>query len=234
MNSPTLLKFISTALIPVGHTMYVYGGGWDESDTKGGTSSVHIGEMPVWKTFFSLQTSAYDYKRYLHCTTLGLDCTGYIGWCIYNLLNTKSGEDGFVFPSAVLGCRLMEKGLGTVTKCKNPEHRPGDIFFSEKHHHAYISLGKCSDTSVLLLHSSPPGVMLSGTQTENGSEGEAQSLATSFMHKHYPHWSIKYPQSNRSKDYLFDYSRFRFYKSIVPDPEKISCSTPSQILQLLK
>lgn len=234
MNSPTLLNFISTALIPVGHTMYIYGGGWDESDTKGGLGSVHIGEMDVWKTFFSLQTSAYDYKRYLHCTSLGLDCTGYIGWCIYNLLNSESGGEDYVFQSSVLGYRLMEKGLGTVTKCNNPHHRCGDIFFSEKHHHAYISLGKCSDGSAVILHSSPPGVMLSGTGAKSKKESEAQKLATFFMHRHYPHWSIKFPVSNRGSDYLFDYSRFRFHNNIVPDPDRISLLTPRQILQLLK
>lgn len=233
MNSPTLLKFISTALIPVGHTMYVYGGGWDESDTKGGINSVTIGEAEIWKTFFSLQTSAYDYKKYLHCITLGLDCTGYIGWCIYNLLNNESGGKPFVYPSAVLGYRLMEAGLGSVLK-NNDCHRAGDIFFSPKHHHAYISLGKCSDGSVVLLHSSPPGVMLSGTSINSRCESEAQRIATYFMHKNFPHWSIKFPHSNRPESYLTDYLCFRFYDNIVRDPDNIASLTPFEILQFLK
>lgn len=233
MNTPTISKFISTALMPVGHTMYVYGGGWDESDTKGGISSVSIGEADIWKTFFTLQTSAYDYKKYLHCTSLGLDCTGFIGWCIYNLLNNKSGGEPYVYPSSVLGYSLMERGLGAVIKQKD-FHRAGDIFFSPKHRHAYISLGKCSDGSAVLIHSSPPGVMVSGTADKNGRESEAQRLATFFMHKHFPHWSIKYPHCNRPESYLYDYLCFRFYDNVVCDPDNLSLLSPSEILQFLK
>ena len=182
-----------------------------------------------------MSCKSYKYKNYLHCSSLGLDCTGYIGWVLYNLFNTKSGGEGFVYRSDILGYALQDKALGTVTDGKDfKNHRCGDILFSSKHHHAYISLGKCADGSAVILHSSPPGVMLSGTACKSANKSEAQKIATDFMHKHYPKWSIKYPDSNRGIDYLSDYSRFRFYDSILPDFERITTLTPEKILSSLK
>lgn len=232
--SPTVLKLITTAFIPVGHTMYIYGGGWDQSDTKSGIEAVTLGESDTWKMFFELQSSSYNYKNFLHCSSLGLDCTGYIGWVIYNTLNSKNGSEGFVYCSDILGNALEKRGLGIVIKEKSFSHRCGDIFFSPRHRHAYISLGLCEDGSALILHSSPPGVMLSGTASKNKGESIAQKIATDFMHDFYPRWSIKFPDSNRGIDYLSDYLCFRFYNVILPDPEGITLLTPSQILLNLK
>lgn len=233
--TPTVLKFISTAFVPVGHTMYIYGGGWDPSDTKSGIETRVIGESGTWKTFFKLQSSSYNYKNFLHCSALGLDCTGYIGWVIYNTLNSKNGNEGFVYRSDILGYALEKRGLGIVTNEKDYfSHRCGDIFFSKKHHHAYISLGLCDDGSALILHSSPPGVMLSGTASKKKGESIAQKIATDFMHDFYPQWSIKFPDSNRGIDYLSDYLCFRFYNVILPDPEGITLLNPRQILLNLK
>lgn len=228
MNSfPTLKKFIRTALLPVGHTMYVYGGGWNEEDTFAGTQARTIGESAAWQQFFETQCSNYDFKRFLHCSSLGLDCTGYIGWAVYNLFNDTDNQEGYVFESHELGYRLSELGLGSVTEAHDvTDHRFGDIFFSEKHRHAYISIGECSDKSVLLLHSSPPGVMLSGTSTPEGCASVAQKCATDFMRRKYPLWFSKFPDSNRGADYLSDYHRFRFFNVIVSDPEGYAFCSP--------
>lgn len=232
--APTVLKFISTAFIPVGHTMYIYGGGWDITDTKSGKETQSIGESSVWKTFFELQSSSFNYKNFMHCSSLGLDCTGYIGWVIYNTLNTQSGNDGFVYRSDILGYALEKRGLGTVIKEDDIPLRCGDILFSKKHRHAYIGLGLCDDKSALILHSSPPGVMLSGTATKYKEISNAQKIATEFMHEFHPRWSIKFPDSNRGIDYLSDYLCFRFCDTILPDPDGITFLTPEKILSTLK
>lgn len=46
------------------------------------------------------------------------------------------------------------------------------------------------DGSVLLVHSSPPGVQISGTPTPNGDlSSQAILLANSIMPERYPAWS---------------------------------------------
>lgn len=216
---PTIKQLLSKALMPVGHTMYVYGGGWNAEDTGAGDEARSIGVQEVWEKFFIGCTKDYDYKNFKFCTSLGLDCTGYIGWCIYNLLNTENGHAGFVFPSGQLGTKLSELGLGAVepSECVKT-HECGDIFFSEKFRHAYISVGEYDDGSVLILHSSPPGVMISGTAaaSEDG-RSMAQFHAQELMKTYFPDWYLKYPISDRGKDYLNDYDRFIFYKAVVRD-----------------
>lgn len=231
-NGPTIKKLVKTALTPLGHTMYVYGGGWNEEDTFASLEARSIGESSAWKNFFLTQTSGYNFKKFLHCSTLGLDCTGYIGWVIYNLLNSEDNLPGYVFKSTELGYSLEKLGLGGVSEASlNPTHRCGDIFFSSKYSHAYISLGECEDKSVLLLHSSPPGVILSGTPSPFcKGRSIAQIYAHRFMQKNHPQWYAKFPKCDRGADYLKDYHRFRFYKVVVPDPDDVSSLCANQIL----
>lgn len=47
----TLLNFLITAKAPLGHTMYVWGGGWNEEDTAAGEEARSIGESPRWQEF---------------------------------------------------------------------------------------------------------------------------------------------------------------------------------------
>ena len=51
----TLKKLLQTALQPVGSTLYVWGGGWNEADTGAGEEAVTIGVSPRWKSFFEKQ-----------------------------------------------------------------------------------------------------------------------------------------------------------------------------------
>ena len=233
---PTMKQLIEKALIPVGHTLYVYGGGWDDDDIKAGPEARSIGEARGWKMFYKTQNSNYNFKNFMNCSSLGLDCTGYIGWTLYNLFNTENNKEGFVFRSDILGEKLAEKGLGWVERAENiDEYICGDIFFSKKHRHAYICLGECEDKSIVLIHSSPPGVMISGTTTPEGKKGSiAQKTANEFMNKNYPKWRIKFPCSDRGVDYLSDYDRFRFFRLIVTDPDGITLQSPSDVLRSLK
>jgi len=232
---PTMRDFIEKAFIPVGHTLYVYGGGWNENDDGASIEARTVGEAKGWRAFYATQGSGYSYKNFLRCSSLGLDCTGYIGWVLYNLFNTENYKNGFVFRSDILGDKLSEKGLGWVERAENvKEHILGDIFFSKKHRHAYISLGECEDKSVVLLHSSPPGVILSGTESLSGKNSLAQKTVNKFMREKYPEWSIKFPCTDRGRDYLFGYDRFRFFNLIVADPEELTRQRPDCVLDALK
>lgn len=231
MNFPTIKRFIKTALIPVGHTMYVYGGGWDETDTAASVEARTIGESKQWNKFYMAQSSLYNYKDYLHLSSLGLDCTGYIGWAIYNLLYNENNRQGFVFKSGVLGEKLHLLGLGSITHAEHVNTRHcGDIFYSAKCSHAYICVGECPDKSVVLLHASPPGVMVSGTKTPENKDSLAITIAQRFMHNHFPDWINRYPDVSRGTDYLQGYNRFRFYNVLVPDPDDFTLLDPEDAL----
>lgn len=123
-------------------------------------------------------------------------------------------------------------GYGTVTPKENvKEVKAGDIMYSncKDCKHVYISLGKCSDGSMLLLHSSPPGVQLIGTYTPEGSKNsDAVNLAKKYMKTYYNDWYEKYPENSRDTSYLTHYDRFQW--TILSDEEGYRNMTPEEIL----
>ena len=153
----TLQEFLNIALEPVGQTMYVWGGGWNEEDTGAGIEATTLGLSRQWEPFFEQQSSNYDYQTTLYQIHDGLDCSGYVGWVIYNLMESESGQSGYVMKSQEMASTYASYGWGTFTPYSEvTDHKPGDIFSNEGH--VYISLGTCDDGSVLLVHTSPPGV----------------------------------------------------------------------------
>ena len=67
----------------------------------------------------------------------------------------------YVMKSQEMASTYASYGWGTFTPYSEvTDHKPGDIFSNEGH--VYISLGTCDDGSVLLVHSSPPGVRICG------------------------------------------------------------------------
>lgn len=230
----TLKKLLQTALQPVGSTMYVWGGGWNEADTGAGREARTIGVSPKWKQFFQKQTSAYDYRKTRYQIANGLDCSGYIGWCIYNIQNTENGKTGYVMLADQMAENFASRGWGTYTqKGKVKNYRAGDIMSSSGH--VYLVVGQCSDGSVVLLHSSPPGVQLAGTPDRNGkSESKAVKLARKYMKKYYPEWYRKYPNCAKGSSYLTQFSQMRWDLSgdaVMTDPEKYRNKTAEQILR---
>lgn len=228
----TVKNLITTAFKPVGTTMYIYGGGWNENDTSAGKETTSIGLSPTWGEFYNKQTSEYnytnyDYKKDTSVIHLGLDCSGYIGWVIYNTLNTKNGLDGYVTSSKNIASSLAKRGFGTLTK-KNcfTDYKAGDILSASCNDcaHVWLCIGQCSDSSVVLLHSSPPCVMLSGTFTLNGIEkSQAIELATHYMKKYYPDCFKKFPNISRNETYLSHYDRFRWdLKTELTDPDGVT------------
>ena len=204
----TVKNFLSTALMPCGTALYVYGGGWNWQDTGSATDAVTIGLADSWLQFFQSHDASYNYKntdaahsyypfggfnQYGH---EGLDCSGFVGWAVYNTVRTENGGAGFVVPAANQAKLLADSGLGTCSGSVGTL-RPGDVFSMRGH--VWISLGTCSDGSILILHSTPSdsranmpggGVQLSAIGPSTSCE--AYRLADQYMAKYYPAWYARY------------------------------------------
>ena len=124
---------------------------------------------------------------------------------------------------------------------KNPrEFLPGDIVSMEGH--VWISLGTCEDGSVLLVHSSPPGVSVCGTSIKqldgsaNGttlSESMAIHLAMEYMEKHHPEWQKKYSNRKVTLSYIENVVVFRWSKSVMLDAEEMQEKSAEEIMGIL-
>ena len=236
LRKNTVKGLLKTALQPVGSTMYVWGGGWDTEDTGSGITSKTIGVSPQWKKFFEKQTSSYDYNKTRYQVRDGLDCSGYVGWTIYNTFNTTSGNAGYVMLAQVMAKTYSGYGWGSYTPAASvKDFRAGDIM-SLPSGHVYIVVGQCSDGSVVLLHSSPKGVMISGTYTRSGNKNsQAVKLAVKYMKKYYPAWYKKYPEVSRGTGYLTSYNQMRWYltgkKVMLTDPDGYTRKSAEQVLE---
>ncbi len=228
----TVRRFLEMALQPVGTTLYVYGGGWNEADTGAGDAAVTIGLSPAWAEFYRSQDASYDSSLYRYQIEKGLDCSGYLGWAVYNTLETENGRGGYVFYAKEFGDRLAAMGLGSVTPRGGVDgYLPGDIMFSSDDHHVWISLGQCPDGSVVLLHSSPPGVRVCGTAAPDGThDSQALGIAERFMSEYCPDWYERYPDCYKGLSYLTNYSRFRWDGGTMGDPDGYAALTPDKIL----
>ena len=218
VNKKTIKNFLMTGLEPMGTTMYLYGGGWNEEDTGAGTEARTIGLSPRWAEFASKQTSSYNYKDYNYKTDPnvihdGLDCSGYVGWVLYNTLETEDGKEGYVDYNNKVLERLQSEGYGTITKASNvTDYKPGDIMKTPDH--VWIVVGPCDDGSVVLMHSSPPGVQFSGTPTPSGkTSSEAVTIAAYYKEAYYKSWYNRYPSSSKGMSYLSGYDQFRWTTS---------------------
>lgn len=176
----------------------------------------------------------------------GMDCSGFVGWVVYNLVNDKSGNEGYVGKSTTRAEFFNSKGWGKlkeITKKQIDENtyemHPGDIVSIRGH--VYISLGKCADGSILLIHSSPPGVSIMGTTDKEGNTAsDAISLAQKYNAK-YPkwfEWYNKHDDRNFSRPfdrYLTNAKCFTWNVdgNILTDPEGVQKMTPEQIIDLL-
>ncbi len=226
----SLLNLLLTAKVPLGHTMYVWGGGWNEADTGAGVEAVSIGESPRWYTFYEMQNSSYNYQNTRYQIHDGLDCSGYVGWVIYNVLERTNGQTGYVEKATGMAESFSAKGFGSYTPSwRVTDWKPGDIMSMKGH--VWISLGMCADGSVVLLHASPPGVLLCGTTLADGSKSEAVTLAESYMRTRYPDWYAKYPDCSRPASYLSASGQMRWSTQFLSDAEQIQNLSAEEALK---
>ncbi len=223
----TIRNFLSTALAPVGSTMYVWGGGWNKADTGAGPEARRIGLSPAWRSFAKGKESSYNYRNYRYKIHKGLDCSGYVGWSVYNILNTKKNKKGYVYSASKQAKKFSELGFGRYKSAnKIKDYKAGDIMSSACKccGHVWIVVGQCSDGSIVLLHSSPSGVQLNGTITPKGKKNsQAIKLAKEYMKKYYRSWYQRYSTIDRGYSYLSHYGQMRWKTTgknvILSDPD---------------
>lgn len=226
-NVPTVQDFLKTALKPVGKTMYIYGGGWNDEQTGAGKEATTLGLSSQWKQFYQAQDSRYDYENYLYQIHDGLDCAGYVGWVLYNTLENQNNQEGYVYKAEDMTKEFEKRGLGTYSDSIQ-KAKPGDII-SMANAHVYIVLGKCKDGSLLIVHSSPPGVKISGTGKE------AIALAKEIMKTYYPKWYKQYPDCKVDSTFTQadNVSLFHWNKKTIQDPNNLTKKSADQVIQTL-
>ncbi len=237
----TIKNFLQVAIAPVSSTMYVWGGGWNKEDTAAGKEARRVGLSKSWRTFAKKKDSQYDYKQYRYRIHDGLDCSGYVGWCVYNILNRKNNEPGYVLSASKQAKKFAKEGLGrykSASQIKN--YKPGDIMSSTCSccGHVWIVIGACEDGSVVLVHASPPGVQINGTTTPDGKkDSQAYRLAKKYMEKYYPAWYRRFPNVSRGPAYLSHYGQMRWKTSgksvVLSDPDHFYNKSAEEILKEL-
>lgn len=230
-KTATIEALLKTALEPIGSTMYIWGGGWNGEDDGSGATSTKLGLSSTWAEFMEMQDENYDFEQHRYEREKGLDCSGFVGWVLYNVFETKEGQTGYVTLSTDMAESLAKRGWGKLIK--NPrEFLPGDIVSMEGH--VWICLGTCKDGSVLLAHSSPPGVSVCGTKLSGTEDNSmAVQLATEYMKEHHPRWQEKYPNREVSAAYLEDVVVFRWSKRVMQDAKEIQEKNAEEILRIL-
>ena len=217
----TLKTYLQNAMVPVGRTLYIWGGGWGDSD-----SSI-IGYQKQWNTFFTKHNKAsYNYDNYRYSYGNGLDCSGFAAWTIYNTLYTKSGMADLVCKSSSVAGNYNSRGWASLSKNGSDSvFKPGDVVSMDGH--VWISLGQCSDKSILLVHSSPKGVQISGTA------GKAATLAKYYMRKYFPEWP--YEARTVGSGYLSYVGKARWKVSggVLKDPEGIQKMSANQCMKAI-
>ncbi len=120
---------------------------------------------------------------------------------------------------------------------KFKDQKAGDIM-SLAAGHVYIVIGRCSDGSLVIVHSSPKGVMINGTVSKKGKKkSKAWKLAKKYMKRYYPEWMSKYKDVSRGKSYIKSYSRMAWYtsgtNSVMSDPEGLRNMPADQVLKII-
>lgn len=269
----TLENFLRTALEPVGTTLYVFGGGWDWQDTGTAHQARSIGVSPDWVRFFEQQDENYTYKNkddleenrnpetsyypfggYNMYYYAGLDCSGYVGWCVYNTLRAEDDGEGFVGSATRMAKRFAENGYGKWTQdvpvpdgSAETVMKPGDIM--SMNGHVWISLGTCADGSVVIVHSTPSysrtgqpggGVQIGAIGTDETCE--AYVLADRYMSEYFPEWYRRYPAALKSPELYFtikgDYAgKFSWAvegeSAFLTDPEGYQNCSADEVLKRL-
>ncbi|MBR7016884.1 MAG: hypothetical protein IKI12_10620, partial [Lachnospiraceae bacterium] len=219
----TLKTFLQNAMVPVGRTLYIWGGGWGGMGNSFTTDTAKIGYLPGWQAFYDANaTASYDYKKTRWSYGCGLDCSGYVAWAVYNTMYTANNLKDLVIQSTSVAPEYIKWGWAYQDMSS---YRPGDVVSMSGH--VWISLGKCSDGTVLLVHSSPNGVQISGTG------GKSTQLADKYMKILAPDWpyatrTVNYPSQTTSKATWIVNGRGAF-----TDPDRMQGMSAEEVLRTL-
>jgi hypothetical protein len=145
----------------------------------------------------------------------GADCSGYMGWVLYNTLQYESGREGYVNFARYQARDMAHRGYGTHTRSftspnfRQSSFKPGDVFSMAGH--VWVTVGVCADGSILMMHSAPSnsrtgrpggGVQLTGIRASSGPgslpNSQAHRLAVEYMARYYPEWSRRYVPIERT------------------------------------
>ena len=212
----TLKNLLAAAMQPVGHTLYVYGGGWNWQDDGASLLARRTAAPRTWREFFlardadyaykneaSPETSFYPFGGWVEYFYAGLDCSGYLGRTLYCTFESEDGAAGYVFKSTDIAKTLSDMGFGAFSSSKlengGTKLQSGDVVSFKGH--AYLVLGRCEDGSLVILHSSPTpsrtgskggGVQLSALDPNGNGGGEALALIKRYTEKYFPEWYERY------------------------------------------
>lgn len=260
----TLTNFFRTALSAVGHALYVYGGAWNYEDDGSSNQARTIGVADSWVEFFYEQDAYYTYKNssdysssyYPHNSFneyyyAGVDCSGFVGWVMYNVMNTENGQPGYVQGSTKMAKTFASLGLGTYTRnfsqpsSTSHDFKVGDIMSTDGH--VWICLGECSDHSLVIIHSTPSESIYgySGGGAQIGAIGtsescEAYKLAEQYNQKYYPDWSARYKTSLKTYSAYTKISNANAGKFTwnldstgLTDPDGLATKSPAEIFKIV-
>lgn len=223
----TLKNYIKTALSGLGTILYVLGGGWNYAFSMGGSpQSTTIGVPKSCIDFFQHRDSKYSYRKtqisngafiinpkksyypfngYNEYYYAGFDCSSFVAWVLYNVLNTESGKKSLNVNSILVAKSYARWHYGTFTRQVSPpkshkdsKFKPGNII--SVCGHVWICLGTCKDGSILFIHS-VPSCSISGSYAGGGvqlsaigrnKKCDAYRLADFYMKKYYPEWYKRY------------------------------------------
>lgn len=210
----SLKNFLATAMMPVGTSLYIYGGHWNWHDVGASNLATSIGVSRKVTDFFQSQDVHFSYinqsnysrsyfphQNWNQYHVAGMDCSGYVGWTAYNTLFPYSGGESLVFKSTQQAYSLANLGYGTYSTSKNLQ--VGDVFSMVGH--TWIYLGACEDGSFVILHSTPSvsltgaeggGVQLTGVGSSSACQ--AASLANYYMETYFPQWGARYNSQYKS------------------------------------
>lgn len=263
----TLKNYLATALMPVGTALYVYGGGWNWQDSAASNQAMSLGVPQSWVDFFDAQDASYTYNneadpaqsyypnggwnQYYYA---GPDCSGYLGWLLYNVMETEdrtvSESEGYVMAARKMAHYCADQGWGSFTQdIAATDFKPGDIVSMASH--VWTVIGTCADTSIVIAHSTPTdsktgnpggGVQLSALNPSSDTDTncEAFELVRSYMSTHFPVWSSRYdavlkPYSTyteMSKETCGKFS-WNLAGGLMSDPDGYAALGASDILRLL-
>lgn len=225
----TIKNFLLGALQPVGSTLYVWGGGHDEAD------ATRKGVNPGWELFYNSQSGSYDYNNHRFAYGKGLDCSGFVGWSIYQIMQKQSGGTNYTTLAESVASANASRGFGTLynqsaLSSSGYKFTAGDLGCTAGH--TWIVLGQCSDGSLVIVHATPPCVQIAGTPTPNGSyTSEAIALAQQYMRTYYGGTVSKFGlKSSTGSQYIKGCNIMRWNSNTLSDPDGYREMSADQIL----